>query len=85
MDTCENGGHTEEWLETTNFLMQTINYFLKTIPMLHSQRHYLCAVALGSNYCDNFVDSIIVIYIERETDRQTDRERERKKEKIKSV
>ena len=61
VDTCENGGHTEAWLETTNFLMQTINYFLKTIPILHSQRHNLCAVVLGPNYCDNFIETTIVV------------------------
>ena len=26
--TFENGGHTEEWLQTTNKLMQIINHFI---------------------------------------------------------
>lgn len=57
----ENGGHTEDWLETTNLLMQAANYFLEKIPVLQGQGHNLCAAALGPNYCDNFVESIIVI------------------------
>ncbi len=56
VETFENGGHTDEWLQTTNKLMHLINYYIDDIPVLDSIRHDLCAVSIGPNYCDKFVE-----------------------------
>ena len=59
--TFENGGHTEEWLQTTNKLKQIINHFIGEIPVLDSAWHELCVVSNGPNVCDKLVDSVIVL------------------------
>ena len=61
VDTFENGGHTEEWLQTTNKLMQVINHFIGEVPVLDSARHHLCAADEGPNCCETLTDSIIVL------------------------
>ena len=72
VDTYENDGHTDEWLLTTNYFMHVMGHFIQTIPVLHSARHNLCAVA---QIIVNILSSHLLCYKERE--------RERKRERIK--
>lgn len=55
-----NGGHTDEWLETTAHLMMVVNHFIPELPLLDSGRHNLCAVAFGPNFCDKFTNGQVI-------------------------